>query len=160
MQSNLTTTQTTPPAPAQKVEQLTAVVRDAEQVVQRAQELYDREPTRVHLENLREAKSELRLAQKELARLSGPRFELGRIIVTPGALAALDAAGQASAEFLSRHQRGDWGEVYVADKQENEFALKYGFRLAASYQTAKGEELMIVTEADRSATTILLPEEY
>ncbi|MEM4381636.1 MAG: hypothetical protein QXX19_05345 [Candidatus Caldarchaeum sp.] len=88
------------------------------------------------------------------------KFSLGRIVATPGALRALDEAGQNLAEFLARHQRGDWGEVCPEDKEENELSLRHGLRLLSVYRTCKGVKLWVITEADRSATTILLPEEY
>lgn len=89
-----------------------------------------------------------------------PKFPLGRIVATPGALEAIQEAGQEPAEFLLRHQAGDWGDVCEEDRQENELSLKKGFRLLSVYYTAKGVKLWVITEADRSATTILLPEEY
>lgn len=88
------------------------------------------------------------------------KFPLGRIVATPGALAALQAAGQHPQEFLSRHICGDWGDVPDEDRQENELSLREGFRLLSAYHTRLGEQLWIISEADRSATTILLPREY
>jgi hypothetical protein len=87
-------------------------------------------------------------------------FPLGRIVATPGALAALERANQSAALFLTRHAGGDWGELDRADIAENEFSLAHGFRLLSSYRTGIGEKLWIITEADRSATTVLLPDEY
>jgi hypothetical protein len=89
-----------------------------------------------------------------------PLFPLGRIVATPGALAALDRAQQAPTRFLARHASGDWGELEPADVTENQYSIAHGFRLLSSYQTNAGEKLWIITEADRSATTLLLPEEY
>ena len=88
------------------------------------------------------------------------RFALGRTFITPGAEEALQIAGQTATEFLRRHMSGDWGELSDDDIKENEFSLEQGFRLLSRYETAKGERLWIITEADRSATTILLPIEY
>ena len=88
------------------------------------------------------------------------QFELGAIFITPGALEALEEAGQDPWEFLRRHQSGDWGEVCEEDKQENELSLREGFRLLSAYTTRKGVKIWIITEADRSATTLLLPGEY
>jgi hypothetical protein len=62
--------------------------------------------------------------------------------------------------FLARHAIGDWGELEPTDVAENEYSVAHGFRLLSSYQTDAGETLWIITEADRSATTLLLPEEY
>jgi hypothetical protein len=88
------------------------------------------------------------------------RFPLGRVVATPGALGALEKAEQHPAEFLDRHVNGDWGEVPDADKQENELSVEQGFRILSAYTTSAGDKIWILTEADRSATTILLPEEY
>ena len=87
-------------------------------------------------------------------------FPLGRIVATPGALQALEAAGEQPTQFLDRHASGDWGELDDEDKQENEFSLRNGFRIFSAYTTSAGEKIWIITEADRSATTLLLPEEY
>ena len=88
------------------------------------------------------------------------RFPLGRVVATPGALEALEKAGQQPQEFLDRHAQGDWGELDSHDIRENEISLRSDFRLLSSYTTAAGDKLWIITEADRSATTLLLPEEY
>jgi hypothetical protein len=70
-------------------------------------------------------------------------------------------AGQTTLEFLRRQMSCDWGsELSDEDVRENEFSLKEGFRLLSAYRTAKGQKLWIITEADRSATTILSPDEY
>jgi hypothetical protein len=88
------------------------------------------------------------------------RFELGQTVITPGAEEALEIAGQTATEFLRRHVSGDWGELSDDDVKENEISLDQGFRLLSRYETSKGERLWIITEADRSATTVLLPIEY
>ena len=88
------------------------------------------------------------------------RFALGQTFITPGAEEALQIAGQTATEFLRRHMSGNWGELSDEDVKENEFSLKEGLRLLSAYQTGKGQKLWIITEADRSATTILLPSEY
>ena len=87
-------------------------------------------------------------------------FPLGRIVATPGALAALERSNQSAAHFLARHAVGDWGEFDREDVRENEYSVAHGFRLLSSYTTSAGEKLWVITEADRSATTLLLPEEY
>src|ERR1035438_5905254 len=87
-------------------------------------------------------------------------FPPGQIVATPGALAALERAKQPPTCFLARHAIGDWGELEPTDVAENKYSLIHGFRLLSSYQTNAGEKLWIITEADRSATTLLLPEEY
>ena len=93
-------------------------------------------------------------------RLIKPRFPLGRVLATPGALDALKQADQTPLQFLARHQVGDWGEVCPEDARENELSLQHGFRLLSAYTLSTGHKLWIITEADRSATTLLLPEEY
>jgi|ERR1700745_1923814 hypothetical protein len=95
-----------------------------------------------------------------IRQLSSARFPLGRLLATPGALQALEKAGQQPQEFLDRHANSDWGEVDSNDAKENEISLQRGFRLLSSYTTGAGDKLWIITEADRSATTLLLPEEY
>jgi len=87
-------------------------------------------------------------------------FPLGQIVATPGALAALERAKQPATCFLDRHATGDWGALDPTDIAENEYSMAHGFRLLSSYQTGAGEKLWIITEADRSVTTLLLPEEY
>jgi hypothetical protein len=89
-----------------------------------------------------------------------PVFPAGRLVATPGALALLQQVNKSPLEFLSRHLRGDWGDLCQEDKTENELSLKYGFRLMSSYPVTDNEKLCIITEADRSVTTLLLPEEY
>ena len=89
-----------------------------------------------------------------------PAFELGQIVATPGALAALKKAGQQPGEFLTRHVHREWGDLDDEDRRENEYSLEHGFRLLSAYKTNAGDRLWIITESDRSATTILLPEEY
>lgn len=91
---------------------------------------------------------------------STPRFPLGQIVATPGALEALEDAQQAPFEFLRRHVAGDWGDVDAEDKALNDQAVLDGTRLLSSYRTSKGQTIWVITEADRSATTFLLPEEY
>jgi len=94
------------------------------------------------------------------AQTTAPRFPLGRLYATPGALEALSEAGQEASEFLHRHQHGDWGNLGDEDKQENEFSVDKRLRIFSAYLTAKGERLWVITEADRSVTTLLLPSEY
>jgi hypothetical protein len=87
-------------------------------------------------------------------------FPLGRTFATPGAIDALSESGQLPDEFLCRHQTGDWGEVCDEDKRENEFSIANGFRILSAYRTSAGVKLWVITEADRSVTTLLLPSEY
>ena len=88
------------------------------------------------------------------------KFELGRLLATPGALAAFERADIMPLEYLQRHGRGDWGDLSEPDRRENEFSLDKELRLLSAYRLPDGTKIWIITEADRSATTILLPEEY
>lgn len=92
----------------------------------------------------------------------GPLFHLGQTTATPGALAALTHAGQSPVLFLSRHQMGDWGLVPVCDAAANVRALdeQDPARIVSAYKTRMGDRIRIITEWDRSYTTVLLPEEY
>ncbi len=87
-------------------------------------------------------------------------FPLGQIFLTVGAQDALEESNQLPNEFLARHQTGDWGLVCADDRRENDLSVKESFRILSTYKTSEGEKLWIITEADRSSTTILLPEEY
>jgi hypothetical protein len=89
-----------------------------------------------------------------------PLFGVGRIVATRGALAALEKTGETTAQFVARHVTGDWGELPVEDRPENYLSVERGFRLLSSYRTLAGDQVWIITEADRSLTTILLPDEY
>lgn len=90
-----------------------------------------------------------------------PRFKMGRVLATPGALRAIEgSAGKVSVGvLLSRHVTGDWGDLNDHDKQANEDALTNGDRILSAYVVG-GVKFWVITEADRSSTTILLPEEY
>jgi hypothetical protein len=90
-------------------------------------------------------------------------FPLGSIVATPNALHTLAAHGRTPAEFLARHARGDWGDIGPEDARENALSLARGFRLFSSYayDVAQPEvRVWIITEADRSSTCVLLPEDY
>ena len=103
---------------------------------------------------------------RQQSRPVGPiKFDLGRTLATPGALEALEAAGQQAAFFLDRHVSGDWGQCCEEDAEANDRALLDGSRIFSVYQTLRAEKVWIITEAigddgHRAATTILLPEEY
>jgi hypothetical protein len=84
---------------------------------------------------------------------------LGRVLATPGALEALAEAGEEVLRYLARHATGDWGDLCAFDRLQNEEALRVGERVFSSYNT-QAEKVWVITEADRSTTTILLPEEY
>ena len=85
-------------------------------------------------------------------------FNPGSIVSTPGAL-ELAQQGIDLLSYLQRHLQGDWGNLCPEDKAENDYSLQHGFRLFSAYETSLGK-LWIITEADRSVTTFLLPEEY
>lgn len=89
----------------------------------------------------------------------GRPIQLGQVVATPGALNLLQRANLHPFQMLSRHRSGDWGNVQMEDALANEVAALHGNRVISSYEVA-GERLWIITEADRSATTLLLPEEY
>ena len=85
------------------------------------------------------------------------RFPLGRLVVTSNAIARLSP--EQIADGIERHARGDWGDISPADAAENDLSLREGFRLLSAYD--KGDRrFWIITEADRSLTTVLLPEDY
>jgi hypothetical protein len=89
-----------------------------------------------------------------------PLFDLGQLVATPGALAALEKSGQSPMDFLSRHVTGDWGDIPEEDRKENQFSLEKGFRLMSSYKTTAQDVVWVITESSRSHTTLLLPDEY
>lgn len=86
------------------------------------------------------------------------KFPIGQLVATPNALAQISKATIDQA--LARHLRGDWGDVSEDDQKENELSLKEGFRLVSVYHAEDRTKFWIITEADRSATTVLLPEDY
>ena len=88
-----------------------------------------------------------------------PRFPLGRIVATPGAIETMERTGVQPAALLDRHVRGDWGDLADEDADENELSVREGYRILSSYGEGDGR-LWVITEADRSATTILRPDEY
>jgi len=89
-----------------------------------------------------------------------PKFWPGQLVATPGALDALREAGVGYLPYIRRHLVGDWGDISKEDASENELSLREGFRLLSAYRLPTGCKIWLITEADRSATTILLPEEY
>jgi hypothetical protein len=88
------------------------------------------------------------------------KFKLGRLVGTPGALAALERNGVAASVYIIRHVRGDWGDLDPEDAEANEAALRDGDRILSAYALPDGERVWVITEWDRSVTTILLPIEY
>lgn len=91
--------------------------------------------------------------------MAAPLFLLGRVVATPGALKLLVMAGQDPGELLDRHQSGDWGNVPPADAAENRRSVRHGWRILSAYQVGS-RRIWIITEADRSSTCLLLPEDY
>lgn len=84
-------------------------------------------------------------------------FSLGRVVSTPGALDALSKAVTHFGILLNRHMTGDWGELSVADRRANDRAVKDGERVSSAYVLSTGVKVWIITEWDRSASTLLLP---
>ncbi len=87
-------------------------------------------------------------------------FHLGRIMATPGALAVFEQSGDSPGPLLKRHVTGDWGDLDEEDKAENDRSVREGCRILSAYRLSNGTKIWIITEADRSATTLLLPSEY
>ncbi len=91
---------------------------------------------------------------------TGPRFKLGRVAITPAASAALEANETPGILLLARHVHGDWGEISEHDQLQNDLAVLLGLRVLSSYALPDSKKVWVITEADRSATTILLPGDY
>ena len=96
---------------------------------------------------------------------TSPQFELGQVVATPGALDALEQSGQSPSDFLKRHLRCEQGDLCDEDHELNAAALQDGSRILSAYKTSTGVKLWVITEAKngdghRSATTLLLPDEY
>lgn len=94
-----------------------------------------------------------------------PKFQLGRLLITPGAQNSLKKTGESVWTYFARHAQGDWGEVDAEDAALNDEALKDGSRLLSAYHLKDGTKIWAISEAEddngqREATTILLPEEY
>ncbi len=87
-------------------------------------------------------------------------FLLGTTVATPGALQALREAGESPLGYLARHTACDWGDLDTADKRDNDLSVRVGFRVLSAYRLRTGVKVWVITEADRSSTCILLPEEY
>ena len=99
------------------------------------------------------------------SKTTSPKFELGQVVATPGALDALEASGQSPAEFLKRHVQLEQGVLDSEDHELNAATLQDGSRILSAFKTTTGIKLWLITEAEngnghRSATTLLLPEEY
>jgi hypothetical protein len=89
--------------------------------------------------------------------ITKPKFPLGQVVITTNAAQHLDTI--VVREALRRHAAGDWGDLPPEDACENELSLKEGFRLHSAYGSGE-RRFWIITEADRSVTTILMPEDY
>lgn len=87
-------------------------------------------------------------------------FRLGQVLATPGALEVLNPHPNLAFKLLALHVTGDWGDLCPEDEAANNLALESGERVLSAYLTPDGQRVWIITEWDRSATTILLPEEY
>lgn len=97
--------------------------------------------------------------------INKPKFEIGQLHATPGALAELEKAGQTVHEFLARHMQGDWGCVCAEDAAANDASIGNGSRILSAYMLSSGHKLWLITEAtddrgQRTCTTALLPSEY
>jgi hypothetical protein len=89
-----------------------------------------------------------------------PLFALGAIVGTPGALELLEETGRSPSEFIAKHVSGNWGDALCdEDRELNDAALKEQSRLFSAY-TVGNEKIWVITEADRSSTTLLLPSDY
>lgn len=104
---------------------------------------------------------ELGLSFPDVRGFEGERFPLGVVVVTWNAARALEKAGQRPWPLLSRHVRGDWGALLGRDDlRRNEEALRTGVRIFSKYADLAGRHYYVITEYDRSATTVMLPEDY
>ncbi len=92
--------------------------------------------------------------------LRGPMFPLGRLMATPAALRALSASGRTADQFITRHVRGDWSEMTAEDAAANTVAVFEGTRILSSYVIETEQSVWVITEAERSLTTVLLPSDY
>jgi hypothetical protein len=95
---------------------------------------------------------------KNMILTSEMKFNTGQLVITPAALETLTTDDILTA--LGRHIQADWGDVTPANRDENNFSLREGFRILSVYHSANGEKFWIITEADRTATTLLLPSDY
>lgn len=92
--------------------------------------------------------------------MTTPMFPLGQLLVTPGAMEALSQMNISAESIFQRHVLGDWGDISHEDKQQNDLAVEMGGRILSGYILPDERKVWVITEADRSATTILLPDEY
>lgn len=92
--------------------------------------------------------------------IQNAKFKLGQVVSTPGAIQALQQSNETAWNYLVRHLSCDYGEICQEDKEANDEAVKDGSRILSAYMLKNGEKIWVITEADRSVTTILLPDEY
>ncbi len=92
--------------------------------------------------------------------MSDPLFSLGQVVMTPGAAAAFEASGDDPLAFLIKHGSLDPGDLDAHDIRENQLSVEQGLRILSAYRLSDGARIWIITEADRSSTCILLPDEY
>lgn len=88
------------------------------------------------------------------------RFALGRVVATRNCLNHLVSIGASAVPYLERHLRGDWGNLGTSDKQANEDAVRHGERILSKYLLKDGTPIYVITEADRSYTTVMLVGDY
>jgi hypothetical protein len=143
------------PTPESEREERHPASRDLLRAYNRAWQRWDQDPSPRTFAVLQTG---IEILYRELAKPG--KFELGHVVMTPGAGEALLAAQHVPPEFLLRHKHGDWGELCAEDRRENARALRRGSRLLSAYRTRTEEKLWIITEGDRSVTTLLLPAEY
>lgn len=87
-------------------------------------------------------------------------FDSGTVFITPGALEAIERAGETMLTLLDRHFTGVWGDLDQHDIVANEYAVEHGLRILSAFPIGNNVKIWIITEADRSSTAILLPSEY
>lgn len=87
-------------------------------------------------------------------------FPLGQVVATPGALALLEKHGKSPAEFLARHSENDWGDCCPEDAKQNDYSIEENGQILSSYKLGASAKVWVITEWDRSVTTVLLPSEY
>jgi hypothetical protein len=90
--------------------------------------------------------------------MTTPKFELGQLVATANAAREIDPIAVAVA--INRHSQGDWGDLDEHDRKENDWSLAHGERLLSVYYSSTGKKFWVITERDRSVTTVLLPEDY
>jgi hypothetical protein len=91
---------------------------------------------------------------------TNPMFALGQVVATPGSLKAMTELDISPLELVHRHATGDWGDLGAEDQHQNQIAIRSSLRVFSSYKLSASTKIWIITEADRSSTTLLLPDEY